>query len=243
MFLTQPNMQADEDRLAAMFSKNMSLDPVQVPQQPPKIVYISQHYTHTAHLTRQEEPAEPSPRHASEPAHNEHMLAETVLRNHGVDPSCLSNSQLQLFKTAEEPQQLRLIELWRICPPTDISSNQTLAFSSPSTMEVEMKLAQDRYLRSLAQPTQQDEVMSLDGTTAQYGDGTWVGLIETSHYMEPYMSSGYDEATRMAAQAPDAARVQTYKPSTDPVYNGTCMVNSSELEKMENQYGRTMDLW
>lgn len=240
MFLNQPSM-ADEERLAAMFTKNMSLDPVQGPQEPPKIVYVSQHYTHSAHLAHQPvEPPQPSPRPASEPPQSEHLLAETVLRNHGVDPSCLSTSQLQLFKTADEQQQLRLIELWRICPPTNSNNNPSLAWSAPSTLEQEIILAQDRYMRNQMQTQQQDQtMMSLDGTPLvpiQAGDGRWMGITETDHYMEPYMSTGY------STQAPDVPRVAAYKPSTDPVYNGTCMVNYSELEKMENQYGRMMDL-
>jgi hypothetical protein len=241
MFLSQPSM-ADEERLAAMFTKNMSLDPVPDPQQPAKIVYISQHYTHTAHLTAQPMGApQPTPRPSSEPPQSEHLLVETVLRNHGVDPSYLSTSQLQLFKAAEEAQQLRLIELWRICPPTNSRENPSLAWNSPSTMEQEALLARERYLRSQTQPQPvEDGMMSLDGTPLvpiQAGDGRWVGIVETDHYMEPYMSSGY------SAQAPNVPRAAAaYKPSTDPVYGGPGMVNYNELEKMENQYGRMMEL-
>lgn len=243
MFLSQPSM-ADEERLAAMFTRNMSLDPVQEPQEPHKIIYVSQHYTHSAHIAHQPvEAPQPLPRPASEPPQGEHLLAETVLRNHGVDPSCLSMSQLQLFQTAEEPQQLRLIELWRICPPTNSNSNDaTAGWDSPSTLERETILAKDRYMRSQmqaqAQP-QDDTMMSLDGTPLvpiQAGDGRWMGVSETDHYnMEPYMSAGY------APPAPDVPRAAAYKQSVDPVYNGTCMVNYSDLEKMENQYGRVME--
>ncbi|KAJ9143623.1 hypothetical protein NKR19_g6779 [Coniochaeta hoffmannii] len=232
---------ADEERLAAMFTKNMSLDPVTVPQQPARIVYVSQHYTHTAHIAAQPvEAPQTSPRPASEPPQSEHLLAETVLRNHGVDPSCLSASQVQLFKTADEPQQLRLIELWRIYPPTNSNNNSTLAWTSLSTLEQEIVLARDRYTRAQMQPAPQDDsMMSLDGTPLvplQDGDGRWMSVAETDHYMEPYMSTGY------AGQAPDVPRVAAYKPSTDPVYSGTCTVNYSQLEKMENQYGRMMDI-
>jgi len=238
MFLNQPTM-ADEERLAAMFSRNMSLDPVQVPEEPSKIVYVSQHYTHSAHLVhQQEEPSKYTTRPASEPPQSEHLLAETVLRNHGVDPSCLSTAQLQLFKTAEEQQQLRLIELWRICPPSNSNDNPSLAWTSPSTLEQEIVMAKDRYVRNQMQAPQQDQpMMSLDGTPLvpiQGGDGRWTSMAEADHYMEPYMSTGYNRAQ----EVPRAA----YKPSTDPVYNGTCMGNYSDLEKMENQYGRMMDM-
>lgn len=220
MFLNQPNM-ADEERLAAMFSKNMSLDPAQVPQEPPKIVYVSQHYTHSAHVAQTpvaiELEFEPrSPRPASEPPQREHVFAEAVLREHGVDPAYLSTSQLKLFTTAEEQQQRRLIELWRICPPTNSNDNPSLAWNAPSTLEQEVVMAKERYMRSQMQPQQYE-----------------VNMEPT--YTEPYMLTGY------AAQAPDVPRAAAYKPSTDPVYNGTCMVDYSELEKMENQYGRTMD--
>lgn len=175
-------------------------------------------------------------------------MVELVLRNHGVDPSCLSSSQLQLFKTAEEPQQLRLIELWRICPPTNSNDNPTLAWNFSSSLEDEELMAKARFLRSLAPAAGPEEtMMSLDGTPltpVQAGDGRWIGIAsEAQHYMEPYMSSGYDHLMEMEklAQRADVPRVGIYKPSTDPVYNSTtASLDWSQQAQMEDQYGRMM---
>ncbi|KAB5535104.1 hypothetical protein GE09DRAFT_1227101 [Coniochaeta sp. 2T2.1] len=264
---------AEDERLAAMFNKNMSLDPPPPPpQEPQKIVYISQHYTHTAHITNQTvEPPQLSPRPASEPSQSDQLLVETVLRNHGVDPSHLSTSQLQLIRGAEENQQLRLIELWRICPPSNNEDHPSFAWDSNRTVDQEIALAENSYMRKMAgqkaseqqgqqqaawqameqqsqqaqelakQRAQQQEedqtMMSLDGTPLvpmQGGDSRWMGHLETSHYMEPYMMSGY--------QAPDVPRLNAYKQATDPVYNSQPReLSFSQIEELENQYGRMVD--
>ena len=261
MFVNQPNI-AEDERLAAMFTKNMSLDPPPARQEPQKIVYVSQHYTHTAHITNQNQTvdaAQLSPRAASEPSLPDNVLVETVLRNHGVDPSQLSASQLQLFKGAEENQQLRLIELWRICPPANNQDHPPFAYDSTRTVDQEIVLAQNIYMRKMAdqraawlameqqahqaqelarqraqQQPEDQTMMSLDGTPLvpmQGGDGRWMGHLETNHYMEPYMISGYE--------APDATR--TYKQATDPVYNNQNGLSYSQIEQLENQYGRMVD--
>lgn len=262
MTAVQPNMQAHED-LAALFSKNLTLDPAPPPQEEPKIVYISQHYNHSAHLARpQTEEPQPSPRPSSEPPQPEHAAVETVLRSNGVDPSCLSMPQLQLFRAVEEPQQLRLIELWSICPPTNSNDNPTLAWSF-TTVEQEEALAKMRYDQ---QKQQADQVMSLDGTPLtpiQAGDGRWISTVQTQHYMEPYMASGYEDmarreyeesARRAHAEAMErpkdvyqpfgtAVGGTTYNRATDPVYQSTTATTDwSQQTHMENQYGRMMQL-
>src|SRR4051794_18819046 len=106
-----------QDELADLMARNMRLDmqapahnlsnpptPQAVPQ-PAPITYISQHYHHSAHVV----PAA---------ATNNETPASTILQNAGVDTHALLPSQLQLFKNAQPDQQARLIELWRIAPPT-----------------------------------------------------------------------------------------------------------------------------
>ena len=230
------NVQTQEE-LVALFHRNFTLDPIPQPapapqaapapappQQPaeepkeePKIVYISQHYTHSAHLVKQD----PQPlRPASEPPQSEHAAVERVLREHGVDPSGLSSAQLQLFKRVDTPEKLRLIELWTVCPPTSSTDNPTLGWSM-TTVEQEETLARLRYEQQQQQlidqqlqaefmmmqdePVHEPEpetVMSLDGTPLtpiQAGDGRWISMAPASasyHYMEPYMASGYEEMAR-----------------------------------------------
>jgi len=213
MLPLEPNMQAQED-LIALFSRNLTLDPVSasvptpapaqapVDREEPKIVYASQHYTHSAHIVPQE--LKPSPvltaRPASEPPHADHLSVHKVLESYGVDPTVLSAAQLQLFKTVADPQKERLIELWRHAPPTSSHDNPTLAWSMTS-MDQEELFAKERYERKQQlqqqqqqQQSEQSTIMSLDGTPltpVQVGDGRWV--MATDHYMEPYMASGYEE--------------------------------------------------
>jgi hypothetical protein len=118
----------------------------------------------------------------------------------------LSSAQLELFKRVDTPEKLKLIELWRICPPTNSSDNPTLAWSM-TTVDQEEALAKMRYERLQQQQQQQedarsageDTVMSLDGTPLtpiQAGDGRWDMAAMAMHYMEPYMASGYEELAR-----------------------------------------------
>ncbi|KAK5658885.1 hypothetical protein OQA88_1699 [Cercophora sp. LCS_1] len=269
MAMVHPSMQDEE--LAALFARNFSLQqpaplPVPVPvavEQPKeqKIVYISQHYTHSAHVVRHDvEPPLQSPRPASEPPQPEHSTVEAVLRNHGVDPSCLSSAQLSLFKTVDDPQKLKLLELWRVCPPTNSLDNPTLAWSMTSVSQEEL-LAKMRYEQR--QRAEQETVMSLDGTPLtpiQGGDGRWISNMSYS-YMEPYMATGYEEMARreyeesarrafaesmqpskeITSQFGTATDASIYKPATDPVYR----TSGADLEfrrqdAMADQYGRMM---
>ncbi|KAL2016900.1 hypothetical protein VTK56DRAFT_2861 [Thermocarpiscus australiensis] len=211
MAAVHPNTQPQEE-LVALFSRNLTLSqpapapvpvpaPAQASQEERKIVYVSQHYTHSAHVARQD--VQPQ-RAASEPPQSEYAAVERVLREHSVDPSGLSSAQLQLFKRVDGPQKLRLIELWRTCPPTNSNDNPTLGWSM-TTVDQEEALARMRYEQQQQQQQmaeqdqdEQETVMSLDGTPLtpiQAGDGRWfAGLAH--NYMEPYMASGYEEMAR-----------------------------------------------
>ncbi|TLD31573.1 hypothetical protein PspLS_01957 [Pyricularia sp. CBS 133598] len=247
-------MQAHED-LAALFSRNLILDaskiqqiqiqeqPQQEAPEPQPITYsISQHYHHSVYHAAPV-PAQPE-RPASEPPSSEHQGVEAILTSHGVDPAGLSQSQVQLFKEADDAQKLRLLELWRICPPTATrESNPALAFNSTS-LEQEEQLARMRY----EEQQQMDDAMamSMDGTPVmvpiQGGDGRWqVPETAQDYMMEPYMSSGYEELAR-------SAMPMAYKPATDPVYKSACLpidYRSVHMpidwalrqQTMEDQYG------
>lgn len=232
MAAVHPNMQPQEE-LVALFSRNFTLDPIpqtkpapapepapapaQEPGEEQKIVYISQHYNHSAHVAKPD--AQP-PRPASEPPQSEYAVVEQVLREHSVDPSHLSSAQLQLFKAVDTPEKLRLIDLWRACPPTNSNDNPTLTWTM-TTVEQEEALARlrfeqqqqqliDQQLQQEFSMMQEDEpepetVMSLDGTPLtpiQAGDGRWISTTSASyHYMEPYMASGYEEMARREYEA------------------------------------------
>ncbi|KAK1586146.1 uncharacterized protein LY79DRAFT_240959 [Colletotrichum navitas] len=239
-------MQSHDD-LAALFSRNLTFNPeVQSQVQSPKpeaelkqtpdpaptnaaptpapIIYsITQHYTHSAHIARQPQSQNvPIQRPSSEPPQTEQLTPEIVLSQHGVDPSVLSPSQIQLFRISEEPQQLRLIEIWRAAPPTSRTENPSLAWTS-TTLEQEEQLAKLRYERLEAekQQQQQNAVMSLDGTPVQSDDSRWLAN-SISHQVEPYMMSGYEEMMRREYEreqvdAPPAATTLIVVPSSAAV--------------------------
>ncbi|KAK3300758.1 uncharacterized protein B0H64DRAFT_22552 [Chaetomium fimeti] len=218
-----------QDELVALFSRNLTLDhlsqpaptpeaapaPVEAPKEEHKIVYISQHYNHSAHLTakQNDQPVRP----ASEPPQSEHAVVEQVLREHNVNTSGLSSAQLQLFRTVDTPQQLRLIELWRACPPTNSTDNPTLTWSMTSVDQeealarlrfeqqqqdlIDQQLQQEFGMMQDEHEPEPETVMSLDGTPLtpiQAGDGRWIATSDRAsyHYMEPYMASGYEEMAR-----------------------------------------------
>ncbi|POR36582.1 Uncharacterized protein TPAR_03272, partial [Tolypocladium paradoxum] len=260
----QPNAQQVHDDLASLFSRNLTFNPElrasapkETPRQEPTpapvssqpIVYsISQHYHHSAHTAKlagqqedasvQEQPQRPS----SEPPQSE-ASPETILRNYGIDAATLTPSQLQLFRIADEPQKLRLIELWSICPPNRGEEIPSLAWSS-TTLEQEEQLARMRYER-----LEQNQVMSLDGTNVQTGDGRWTQ--QTAADSEPYMTSGYEELMRreneryaMDSRSRDvyshfgtAVGGPGYTAATDPVYMGPDFVRQQQQIHMATQYG------
>ncbi|KAH7328623.1 hypothetical protein B0I35DRAFT_23070 [Stachybotrys elegans] len=264
MLSVQPNMQHNmqlPDELAALFARNLTFNPelhqASIPREAPRqepsppaapaqpIVYsISQHYHHSAHIARPPVPSaqDEAPRRSSAPSQTGEMLnAEAILRQHGVDPAGLTPSQLQLFRVAEQPQQLRLLELWSICPPSNGRDIPSLAWSS-TTVEQEEQLAQMRYERQ-----QQNQVMSLDGTPVQTNDGRW----QHSSDSEPYMLSGYEELMRREQERQEresrprqayshfgsAVGGSCYSAATDPVYRGPDCNRDQQQMAMANQYG------
>ncbi|KAK3335799.1 hypothetical protein B0T19DRAFT_452948 [Cercophora scortea] len=274
-------MQA-HDELSALFSRKLTFDPLPSPapqpqpapaQQEHNIVYISQHYTHSAHVARQQQqqdvqPPQQPPRPASEPPQIQHAAVESVLKSHGVETSGLSSAQLQLFKTVDDSQRLKLIELWRASPPTNSTDNPTLEWSMTTVGQEEI-LAKLRYeqrqrVEEEQQQQQQTHLLSLDGTPLtpiQGGDGRWIAASHS--YMEPYMASGYEEMARReyeeserrafaeAMQQPkeldqlgSATGGMTFNPShADPVYNNSAswaLQQQQQQQMMADQYGRMM---
>jgi len=243
-------MQMHED-LATLFSRNLSIhnptcvDPTpQIREEPsqveaPYTYSITQHYHHSAHLASQQ-PSRP----ASEPPQTDQLTTEIILSRHGVDASSLFPSQLELFKTADAGQQMRLIELWRICPPnygghalaqdlgtwpaTSLQQEETMAklrYERRMTEErmLRTRASEDQHLMDSAEDTMSDESTPL--TPIQGGDGRWSGQAP-----EPYMSSGYEalaqrEYEQSSRPSKDvyshfgtAVGGPTYNQATDPVY-------------------------
>ncbi|KAK6005465.1 hypothetical protein QM012_007107 [Aureobasidium pullulans] len=174
--------QYQQDELARLFAHNMSLNQT-LPQSTPDkqflghtaqpIYYSSQHYTpmsymHVSAASEQQQVASPradSPLSGSPLDSNSNNMTPihlaSMLRNHDIDPTSLSNSQVKLFTNADYEQRLRLLELWRISPPRP--SHQ---WQQETSMAHEEQLAALRY----------EERMRAQVDDAQ---------------AEPYMESGY----------------------------------------------------
>lgn len=264
----QPRVQA-QAQAQSMVPKSMVDEPQQATQDrtietskstPEPIVYsISQHYIHSYHVPQ--EPAEPQQqpvqvqepqRRSSEPPQSDQLTPEVVLAQHGVNPAVLSPSQIQLFRISEMPQKERLVELWRVAPPTSNDDNPALAWTS-TTVEQEELWARLRYERMI-EAERQTAVMSLDGTAvqSQSSDGRWLAT-NISQNVEPYMMSGYEELMRRENErqapkpkdvySPYGSSVGSYSQATDPVYKSTGqdwsrLQQEQQLQmQMENQYG------
>ncbi|KAE8446874.1 hypothetical protein EG329_011505 [Mollisiaceae sp. DMI_Dod_QoI] len=235
-----------QDDLAALFQRNLSLQTptyVASKQEPvveqPITYSISQHYHHSTHIA-----AQPS-RPASEPPQTDQLTVEIILGRHGVDMNSLFPSQIALFKLADASQQMRLIELWRICPP-DYNKQDLANFDNwPGTsFQQEEAMAKLRYERQMLDERMSrtggdqhsmgsaEDAMSDASTTApltpiQAGDGRWQ---TQAHGAEPYMQSGYEslaarEYEQSARPSKDiyshfgtAVGGPNYNKATDPVY-------------------------
>lgn len=245
-----------QDDLAFLFSRNLSLqsrqheEPLPLVQTQPAmqqhepITYsITQHYHHSAHL------ASKFPKAASEPSITDQETTEIILGRHGVDVKTLSPSQVDLFKSADPSQQMRLVELWRISPPNygGHALAQDIGSWSATSLEQEEAMAKLRYERQMLEERasrvqgeehpqlfDHEDVMS-DGeqsnaplTPIQGGDSRWSG----SHAPEPYMASGYEMLAQreyeMSTQRPSkdvyshfesTVGGPSYTRSNDPVYN------------------------
>jgi hypothetical protein len=250
------NMQQDE--LTRLFSAHMNLSqdsalpsyqqavqgpPVrqeQVQEQAPKqIVYASSHYTHSHHV---------APRSASEPPQKTHIdpshLADVLLRN-SIDPSQLFPSQIELFQGADDDQRLRLLELWRISPPTgrqgypagtDYNMSRQLYDWPPTSLAQEEAMAKLRYEKQQTEAAQQEAIQQHQQQLEQ---------SMSAANAEPYMASGYEMMAKReyeeSARAEGALKESNkYNQATDPVYNsnnGLWQKNVGALSDMENNYG------
>ncbi|KAI9053300.1 hypothetical protein LZ554_002263 [Drepanopeziza brunnea f. sp. 'monogermtubi'] len=252
---------ATQEELATLFQQQFSLQPQSTyvappPQVQPKqveepyVYSISRHYHHSTHVVPHQ-PARP----ASEPPQTDQLTTEIILGRHGVDVMTLFPSQIDLFKTADASQQMRLIELWRVAPPNyggqalaqDLGNWPSTSFQQEEAMaklRYERQMLEERMARAGgdAQGISMDgaeDTMSDASTTAPLtpitgGDGRWSNA-------EPYMQSGYEalgqrEYSTSASQSNDtyshfgsAVGGPTYKQATDPVYN-----NMEDVHKNPN---------
>lgn len=207
-----------QDELTTLFQRNLSLQqpaPAPTPALHTEIKYsISQHYHHSSHVV----PTPPAP---AQTLTDDHTIA-IILSRHGVDPSTLFPSQIELFRSADSSQQMRLVELWRISPPNygGHALTQSMDGTYPDTnFEMEEHMARARYARTqqeeeqqrmeraqmeqqLQESAMQDDMMSEEEqsnaplTPIQGGDGRWLFSPP-----EPYMESGYEQLAQREYEA------------------------------------------
>jgi hypothetical protein len=258
-----------QDELAQLFSAHMRLSQnshhapqmsqaapqEQLAQQqepaPQPIIYASQHYTHSYHVapTRQGD-------QETEKTHVELSELHAVLLRNSIDPSLLFPSQIDLFQNADNDQRLRLLELWRISPPSGSTARQLYDWP-PTSLAQEEAMAKLRYERMAEERAQQDEIQKHQQQLDQSMDQSTHAAVQTvgdvlvgspDNAAEPYIVSGYDMLARReyeesAKPAGNQLRESTsYNQATDPVYihtgqTGLWEKNVGSMLDMENQYG------
>ena len=232
-----------------------SPDPEKQSEQP--IHYISSHYTGTAHI-RPDTTSEPS--RSPPPPYHEALMPEAMaetLRQHSIDPYALLPNQVHLFTNADNEQRLRLLELWRIAPPSYPLEDHVHGTWISTSVQREEELARARYEQQQIQASRRfpPEEHMLDTTIAEEpispirepGETAWppaarmrAASIAGSRSLtrhgeaEPYIVSGY--------QADQSAK------ALDPVYAAAAglwhtpsYVQAVEQQQhqsaMEDQYG------
>ena len=212
---------------------------------------ISQHYHHSAHVMQNH--VSPAASTAALPSATpaEEDLKEILVQS-SIDPSCLLDSQLTLFKNAGGEQRSRLIELWRISPPEYASYGaqelvDELGGWQNTTLEQEEEMAKLRFQRKHtgARGAHDDVQMGKEQDDLRLSGMDYQAV-------EPYMTSGYEylaqrdynrqvqaeATTNKAYQPPGAVITGRNENDTDPVCQPReWWYRYSANQPMEHQYG------
>lgn len=210
-----------QDDLVNMMSRHLQLNPVQhqdssmpptpqVSPQPGPITYITQHYHHSAHQ-----------------ASTSDSQVSSILENAGINAAALLPTQLSLFSNAQPEQQQRLVELWRISPPTpghQMMPNDMGNWPQTS-MEKEEEAARHRW---------EKEREGLKNLTA-------FPAYDNRNHAEPYIMNGYSDSNinGVTARTEFNGMDQNggeYRRCKDPVYNSREWWSMDD-QPMEHQYG------
>ncbi|KAI5358406.1 hypothetical protein Slin15195_G108590 [Septoria linicola] len=201
------------------------------------LTFASAHYTHSTHLTTdtQSEPARSPP-----PPYRESMMPEAMaemLMQHSIDPTSLLPNQVELFAGADYDQRLRLLELWRISPPSYPLEQHIQAQHEQTSLEKEEQEARTRYeqqmqVRSMPREDHDFDTFCPESASpvpavlrpraASISSGTAAHLAKGE--AEPYMSNGYQQM------------------HSDPVYaaglwSAPSYAQAQHEQSMEDQYG------
>ncbi|KAK3111669.1 hypothetical protein LTR53_012837 [Teratosphaeriaceae sp. CCFEE 6253] len=269
------------DELSQLFAQNMQLSYQAAQQQqqqqqhrPPITIippmsekqeeqqpthYISSHYTGTAHI-RPDTTSPPS--HSPPPPYHETPMPDalaTLLREHSIDPSALLPAQIHLVANADYAQRLRLLELWRISPPSSYPLETHLRREWRHTsVEQEEAEARARYaMRSAGRgttyvPPPEEQMLDTHvvapiSPIREAGDPAWppaarmrAASIAAGRKLggdaaaaEPYMQNGYHHHSSAQSVDPVYAAGLWQAPSY-----ASLMQQDPQASRMEDQYGQ-----
>ncbi|KAI9668200.1 MAG: hypothetical protein M1821_001020 [Bathelium mastoideum] len=216
----------------------MTISLADVQRQP--IIYASTHYTHSAHAAgaprAHSEPRTPNPTDTSV------AVFDTLTRN-SIDPQSLTPSQLHLYANADADQKLRLLELWRISPPSHSASGSSRDIEGADAIWYGTSVHQEEQLARLRYERLMEERRMLGHAhrpEAQMGPGR-AGGYELSGY-EQLAQREYDGS--FAAGAGNAMPLQDRTKSWNRTADsagwfgmGAMPEKTTAAEDMENQYG------
>jgi len=271
--------QSQHDELAALFAQRMNfapggdhqaqqiqqqqqqtfMEPVAVPQISEKheetpIHYISSHYNHSYHV-RHDTLSEPS--RSPPPPYYETMLTTHMaqtFRNHSIDPSTLLPNQLHLYANADLDQRLRLLELWRISPPSYSHSaeEQLHGAQNPTNLAQEELSARQRY--EAQHPSHFDTHIEPPRITPirQAGEPAWPPAARmraasiasskpSAHQMsdaEPYIMDGYQSGGN-PPQFQSASSIEPVYAASSGLWPGQ---EQQQQGGIEEQYGAFMQI-
>ncbi|KAJ5084322.1 hypothetical protein NUU61_008901 [Penicillium alfredii] len=122
-----------QDELAALFDKQMTME--RPPSKEATISYsITQHYHHSSHVAFPH--ANPVQEVAVPSTPDPSLSVDGILAQHGLNPSALSPSQLDLFKHADMEQRQRLVQTWLLYSKPLQQQTETLQFSPGEDLEM-----------------------------------------------------------------------------------------------------------
>jgi len=225
------------------FSDSTPVSPIEQPMNQPEeqrvitqpITYVTQHYHHSAHTVPKTSGDSPS-RHINQPG-----LAAVLLRN-GIEPASLSPAQINLVQNADDDQRLRLLELWRIAPPSHGDSNLARQIGTwhQTSLPQEEAMAKLRYEQQM-QDRQHRPQTPTQGQAMEDEQSVPTNDLPPNslNNAEPYILSGYETLAQRdyEHQAKLLQGTTWHNQATDPVYKASASWDRQRIQNMENQYG------
>lgn len=208
-------------------------------QQP--LPFISTHYTGTAYV-RPDTTSEPS--RSPPPPYHEALMPEAMyetLRQHSIDPSALLPNQIHLFQNADHEQRLRLLELWRIAPPSYPLEEHMNGTWTSTSVEREEALARVRYEQQQMENRGYQEEHMLDTHVPR----EYVQTRTPEEPISPIREAGepaWPPAARMRVSSIANSRPETRQGMAEP-YIVSGYSEDPARRAIDPVYAAAVDLW